>query len=326
MEPTRNPLLRIETGQHTASIRRISTDAANRYLVTASNDKTARVWDMATGASRREIAISGRPVFKGSRDLVFTTSPDGGDRYRLTALSLNGAGREVWNRVVEGYPRVEPFGTSLVASSDSGFVVIEIATGGEVWRGEFKEPLASWPFGEGGYLFAWTANTLLCYDQVLGKALWERPLSDHLSTPVTQMMRPFTFGAAVFWKDGDRLVGFDPASGNVVEDVKVSSGQQPIAAGDELILLSSYDIRVLRDDGKPRRQRGRLDHITLRAGVADGRPCIRDTGIEVADLVREVARGKSRSAIVKQHPGLEPEDVNQALKYAASLVAGKASA
>ena len=34
---------------HTAAIRRIDVDAAERFLVTASHDKTARVWDLANG-------------------------------------------------------------------------------------------------------------------------------------------------------------------------------------------------------------------------------------------------------------------------------------
>src|ERR1051326_2859223 len=43
------PFLRIETGMHTANVSRIDTDTAERYLVSASDDKTARVWDLRTG-------------------------------------------------------------------------------------------------------------------------------------------------------------------------------------------------------------------------------------------------------------------------------------
>lgn len=42
------PILRIETGMHTAMIKRIAMDAKQRYLVTASYDKTLRVWDMTS--------------------------------------------------------------------------------------------------------------------------------------------------------------------------------------------------------------------------------------------------------------------------------------
>src|SRR5207247_10659615 len=43
------PVLRLETGRHTSRITEISTDFASRYAVTASVDKTARIWDLATG-------------------------------------------------------------------------------------------------------------------------------------------------------------------------------------------------------------------------------------------------------------------------------------
>jgi WD40 repeat protein len=48
-EPTALPLPRLETGMHTAGIERIATDAAGRWVVTASQDKTARVWEVASG-------------------------------------------------------------------------------------------------------------------------------------------------------------------------------------------------------------------------------------------------------------------------------------
>ena len=48
-EPTTEPLLRLETGMHTAIIKRVATDAQGRWAVTASEDKTARVWELASG-------------------------------------------------------------------------------------------------------------------------------------------------------------------------------------------------------------------------------------------------------------------------------------
>jgi len=43
------PYLRIETVSHTAKVSRIDLDAAEQFLVSASDDKTARVWDLHSG-------------------------------------------------------------------------------------------------------------------------------------------------------------------------------------------------------------------------------------------------------------------------------------
>jgi WD40 repeat protein len=47
------PQLRIETGPHSAFVRRIAVAAHVDRVVTASDDKTARVWDLATGELRQ---------------------------------------------------------------------------------------------------------------------------------------------------------------------------------------------------------------------------------------------------------------------------------
>jgi hypothetical protein len=75
-EPTTEPLLRLETGNHTAIIRRIATDKAGRWAVTASDDKTARVWEVATG---REVMVLRPPQDTGNEGKPFAVamSPDG---------------------------------------------------------------------------------------------------------------------------------------------------------------------------------------------------------------------------------------------------------
>lgn len=45
--------LRIEAGMHTGTIFRIDVDAAGRHLVTGSDDKTVRVWDLRSGQLER---------------------------------------------------------------------------------------------------------------------------------------------------------------------------------------------------------------------------------------------------------------------------------
>ncbi len=75
-EPPKEPLLKIETGMHTAPIRRISVDRENRFLATASEDKTVRLWDAATGALLRIIRP---PIGEGHEGKInaVALSPDG---------------------------------------------------------------------------------------------------------------------------------------------------------------------------------------------------------------------------------------------------------
>ncbi len=74
--PSTQPILRIETGTHAALVNRIAVDAANRFLVTASADKTARVWDLSSGQLLRVLRP---PIGEGSEGRLYTIaiSPDG---------------------------------------------------------------------------------------------------------------------------------------------------------------------------------------------------------------------------------------------------------
>jgi WD40 repeat protein len=71
------PILRIETGQHGAIINRIDTDEANRFAVTASWDKTVRVWSLPEGRLLRVLRL---PLDFGNIGKAFAValSPDGG--------------------------------------------------------------------------------------------------------------------------------------------------------------------------------------------------------------------------------------------------------
>ncbi|MCK5720489.1 MAG: caspase family protein [Thiomargarita sp.] len=70
------PILRLETGMHTAKINRIDIDAAERFLVTGSDDKTIRIWSLATGKLLR---ILRPPIGEGNEGKIYAVaiSPDG---------------------------------------------------------------------------------------------------------------------------------------------------------------------------------------------------------------------------------------------------------
>ena len=62
-----------------------------------------------------------------------------------------------------------------------------------------------------------------------------------------------------------------------------------------------------------------LDRITLDSQVMAGKACLRGMRITVALLLNLVANGMTTAEIVEAYPYLEPEDVHQALRYAAWL-------
>ena len=100
-EPPTEPLLRLETGMHTASITRIATDREGRWAVTVSDDKTARVWEVASG---RLVQVWRPPQGDGHEGKLFAAalSPDG------TTMALGG-----WTQFHDGQNTLAPDGFSL---------------------------------------------------------------------------------------------------------------------------------------------------------------------------------------------------------------------
>jgi WD40 repeat protein len=75
-EPPQEPILRLETGVHTAIIKKIGVDAANRWLVIASDDKTVLLWELPSG---RLVRVIRPPLGQGNEGKFFTAaiSPSG---------------------------------------------------------------------------------------------------------------------------------------------------------------------------------------------------------------------------------------------------------
>ena len=60
-----------------------------------------------------------------------------------------------------------------------------------------------------------------------------------------------------------------------------------------------------------------LTRITADPEVMGGRPCIRGMRVTVGTVVGLVAAGHTREDILRLYPYLEPEDISEALAYAA---------
>jgi WD40 repeat protein len=76
-QPPAEPILRLNTTAHTVMVNRIATDRENRYAVTASDDKTARVWSLPDG---RLLTVLRVPIGEGNMGKLYAVaiSPDGG--------------------------------------------------------------------------------------------------------------------------------------------------------------------------------------------------------------------------------------------------------
>ncbi|GAB1722833.1 MAG: hypothetical protein NTNFB01_17290 [Nitrospira sp.] len=115
-EPPTEPLLRLETGMHTAPIKRIATDREGRWVVTASEDKTARVWEVASG---RLVQVWRPPQGDGNEGKLYAVAmtPDG------TTMALGG-----WTQFHDGQNTLAPDGFSIyLVDRESGRLLRRIA-------------------------------------------------------------------------------------------------------------------------------------------------------------------------------------------------------
>ncbi|MCX7206033.1 MAG: caspase family protein [Proteobacteria bacterium] len=70
------PVLRLDTPQHHAPIRRMALDATEQWLLTAGDDKTARIWQLPAGNPVGVLRVPVGTGFEG-RLYALTISPDG---------------------------------------------------------------------------------------------------------------------------------------------------------------------------------------------------------------------------------------------------------
>lgn len=68
----------------------------------------------------------------------------------------------------------------------------------------------------------------------------------------------------------------------------------------------------------------KFTRITVDPGRMAGVPCIRGLRIPVATVVGMTAEGMSPERILEAYPDLEPEDLREALRYAAETVRERA--
>ena len=63
-----------------------------------------------------------------------------------------------------------------------------------------------------------------------------------------------------------------------------------------------------------------FDRITVEPGKCGGKPCIRGMRITIRRVLELLATYPDRESLLAEYPFLEPEDLQQTLRYAAAMV------
>ena len=138
------PMLRLESWMHTGTIKRNDVDAAGKYIVTCSPDKTARVWEVDTGLLAKVLRPPAGKGGEGSLEAC-AISPDGttvatggktragGDSYVVYLFNLSSG--EIKQRItglddVLTHLTYSPAGKYLGATTRSGSVKVWDVKGG----------------------------------------------------------------------------------------------------------------------------------------------------------------------------------------------------
>jgi uncharacterized protein (DUF433 family) len=67
-----------------------------------------------------------------------------------------------------------------------------------------------------------------------------------------------------------------------------------------------------------------LDRITFDPQIMAGQACIRGMRMPVLVVINLIANGLSTNEIIEDYPYLEPEDIQQSLRYAAWVIQERA--
>jgi WD40 repeat protein len=215
-------MLRIEVEQHIAVIRRLDVDREGRYLVTGSEDKTARVWALPEGRLLRVLRPPAGPGVEGKVYAV-AISPDGATvAVGGWSVEWEASGNSVYvfdresGRLLRRLGGLENVVQHLAFSPGGEYLAASVGhgEGARVWATrDWGEPFADRDYGSASYGCAFDRAGRLattCWDGLV--RLYEPPEKGRgfrlvRKTQAPGGRRPF---AIAFSHDGERLaVGYD---------------------------------------------------------------------------------------------------------------------
>ncbi len=167
-------MLRIEAEQHTAVINRLDLDREGRFLVTGSNDKTARVWTLPEG---RLLQVLRPLIGPGDEGKVYAVglSPDGATVAVGGWTSASGTEEAVYlfgresGQLLRRLGGLENRVSHLAFSPGGEYLAASLRSGGlRVWAtGDWGEILADREYGAASYGCAFDRDGRLattCFD------------------------------------------------------------------------------------------------------------------------------------------------------------------
>jgi WD40 repeat protein len=281
--PPAEPILRIETAMHTSVVTAISTDAAGRFAVTASLDRTARVWDLATASAR---AVLRPPIDHADMGklMAVAMSPDGeavavgGFTEKLRSSSVIYLFSRSSGQILRRLPEIPGLARGLSFSPDGQWLAVYMEHGGfQVlnWRNaneRWKPELSDLDIPGNLTSLTWSADNRLATSssdsQIRLYEVRNARLTKLLQVPCGPAV---PFGIA-FSPDGQRLaVGFDVAHVIVLHAQDLRSAYEPDVRGIDANNLTkvawSSDGETLYASGKA--SLGALNYV--RAWAAAGR-------------------------------------------------------
>ncbi len=257
-EVLEKPVLRVETGMHTAVINRIGIDKAERFLVTGSNDKTVRVWELPTG---RLLKVLRPPLGRGNVGKIYAVaiSPDGekiacGGWTNNENLYIFDRPSGTLKRQIRGLPNVT---FHLSYSRDGRYLAASLwgANGLRIYRTtDYKEVKKDDSYGDSSYWSDWDeAGRLVttCLDGYI--RLYGSNLQLLAKKKARGGKEPF---AATFCPDGSLIaVGFsdstkiDILSGEDL-DFQYEADTSPVNNGNFFSVFWSRDGKALFAAGR----------------------------------------------------------------------------